>query len=113
MSMLGIAALGLAAVFALVVMAAFPNVRTTALQMAMGMFILLLGLTLVGLLVIAITRVDVEPLIRRIAVAQTGHRVVDFFTLLPEHYEVREVLHEDTDGDNEKEWVVFYQFDLS
>ena len=54
MSTLGLAAIGLAAVFSLVVMATFPNVRSTIFQMVMGMFILLLGLTLVGLLVIVL-----------------------------------------------------------
>ena len=113
MSPLGVAALALAAVFALVIMYAFPAVRTTVGQMAMGVFILALGVTLVALLLIAITGIDIEPFIRQSAVVQTGHRLVDFFTLLPEQYRVQEVDYEDTDGDGEKEWVVFYQFDLA
>jgi hypothetical protein len=113
-SPIGLAALGLAAVFALVVMAAFPNVRTTILNMMTGTVLLVLGLTLVALLVIAILQIDIDPFIRQASVMQTGHRLVDFFTLLPEdHYRVRQVLYENTDDDQEEEWVVFYQFDLA
>jgi len=112
MSTVGLIALGLAAIFTLAVMAAFPDVRTTILQMLMGTFLLLLAVTLVGLLLIAITGFDPRPWIRKAAVLQTGHRVVDFFTLLPERYKVQNVEYKDTDGDDEEEWVVFYQFDL-
>ncbi len=113
MSALGLMALGLAAIFAMVVMFAFPGVRTTIGQMVVGMFILLLGLALVSLLLIAITGFDPMPLIRRGAVVQTGHKLVDFYTLLPERYRVQEVDYKDTDGDGEQEWIVFYQFDLA
>ncbi len=114
MSTLGLAALGLAGLFALVVMGVFPSVRSTVLQMVLGTIVLLLGVTLVGLLLMAITDFDPEPLLRRGAVIQTGHRLVDFFTLLPEEkYRVQEVHYEDTDGDGQNEWVVFYQFDLA
>jgi hypothetical protein len=95
-------------------MAAFPNVRTTILTMMTGTLLLGLGLALVALLVIAILDIDTDPFIRRISVTQTGHRLVDFFTLLPEdHYRVKQVLYENTDDDPEEEWVVFYQFDLA
>jgi hypothetical protein len=104
--------LGLAAVLALVVMAAFPEVRTTVFRMFLGMFILALGLTLVILLLIAITGYDPEPLLRRSAVLLARQRLVDFYTLLPEQYTVKQVEYEDTDGDGKKEWIVFYQFDL-
>lgn len=113
MSTIGLVALGLAGIFALIVATVFPEVRATALQMVTGMFIVLLALTLVALLLIAITDIDVEPFIRRAAVIQTGNRVVDFFTLLPKQYRVEEVDYENTDDDAEKEWVVFYQFDLA
>ncbi len=110
---IGLVALGVAALLALIVMTAFPNVRATVVQMAMGTFVLLLGLTLVALLVIALTHVDLSPRIRQGAVMATGSRVVDFFTLLPKQYKVQEVDYEDTDGDGQEEWVVFYRFDLT
>jgi hypothetical protein len=113
MSMLGLAALGLSAVFAFAVIIAFPSVGQTIQRILLGSFLLLLGITLVGLLVVAITRIDIEPYIRQGAVMQTGHRLVDFFTLLPEQYSVQEVVYYDTDGDGKEEWVVFYQFDLA
>jgi hypothetical protein len=113
MTIFGLLALGLAAVFALVIVTAFPEVRSTIVQMLMGVFIVLLAVTLIGLLLIAITGFNPDPLIRRISVMQTHHRLVDFFELLPEEYRVQTVLNEDTDGDGEKEWIVFYQFDLA
>jgi hypothetical protein len=114
MSVLGLVALILAAVFALVVLVFFPNVGKTVQGMLGGTFILLLGLALVALLLIAITGFDVTPLLRKVALFQTGHRVVDFFALMPEdQYRVYDVLHRDTDGDGHEEWVVFYQFDLA
>lgn len=113
MSIFGLLALVLAAIFGLVIVTAFPEVRSTIVQMLIGVFIVLLAVTLVGLLLIAITGFDPDPLIRRISVVQTHHRLVDFYELLPEEYRVQEVMNEDTDGDGEKEWVVFYQFDLA
>ncbi len=112
MSVLGLVALGLAAIFALVVVVAFPNVRGTVIEMITGTFILFLGLTLVALLVIAITGINLDPFIRQAAVALTRHRLVDFFTLLPDQDRVQDVQYVETDGDGQKEWVVFYQFDL-
>jgi hypothetical protein len=112
MSVLGLVALGLAAVFALVVLVAFPPVRAAISQMLTGTFILFLGLTLVALLVIAITGINLDPTIRQAAVALTRHRLVDFYTLLPKKDRVQNVQYVETDGDGNKEWVVFYQFDL-
>jgi hypothetical protein len=113
MSVLGLVALGLAGIFALVVVVAFPSVRGTVTQMVTGTFILFLGLTLVALLVIAITGINLDPSIRRGAVTLTGHRLVDFYTLLPKQDRVQDVQYVETDGDGQKEWVVFYQFDLA
>jgi hypothetical protein len=84
MSTLGLAALGLTAVFGLAVVIAFPTVGQTILRILQGTFLLLLALTLIGLLVMAITNIDIDPYIRHGAVMQTGHRLVDFYTLLPE-----------------------------
>ena len=82
--------------------------------MASGTLIILLGLGLIILLVLAITRFDPTPYLRRIAVMQTGNKVVDFFSLLPkDRYTVQEVDYQDTDGDGQQEWVVFYRFDLT
>jgi hypothetical protein len=115
MSVIGIVALGLAVILALIVMIAFPAVRVALGRMASGTVILLLGLGLVILLLLAITRFDPTPLLRQLAVAQTGNRVVDFFAVLPDRYKVKvqEVENVDTDGDGEKEWVVLYRFDLT
>jgi hypothetical protein len=113
MSVLGLVALGLAGIFLLVVLIAFPAVRATIMQMLTGTFILFLGGTLVALLVVAITDINLDPFIRQAAVALTRHRLVDFFTLLPPQDRVQDVRYVETDGDGEKEWVVFYQFDLA
>jgi hypothetical protein len=112
MSVLGLVALGLAGIFLLVVLIAFPPVRATIMQMLTGTFILFLGGTLVALLVIAITGINLDPFIRQAAVALTRHRLVDFYTLLPKKDRVQNVQYVETDGDGNKEWVVFYQFDL-
>lgn len=112
MSVIGLVALGLAAVFALVVIAIFPPVGARIIEILIGTFLLVLGLTLVVLLLIAVTGFDPEPLIRRTAVTMTGHRVVDFYTVLSDGQRVEEVDYEDTDGDGQREWVVLYQFDL-
>lgn len=108
----GIIALVLAGILGLIVIVAFPNVLATIRQIMGGSVMLVLALALISLLVIAIFEIDVNPFIRKSAVLMTGHRVVDFFTLLPPQYEVREVEYKDTDGDGENEWVVFYRFDL-
>lgn len=113
MSVLALIALGLAAILALVVIAIFPQVGKTVLGMAGGTFLFSLGLIVVVLFVVILFNIDLDPFIRQGAVMQTGHRVVDFFTLLPEQYEVQEVYYKNTDDDEEKEWVVFYQFDLA
>ncbi len=110
---LGILALGLAVIFALIVMILFPAVKVTVGRMAWGTVIFLLGITLVVLLLLAITRFDPTPIIRQLAVALTQNKVVDFYTMLPERYRVQEVDNVETDGDNQKEWVVFYRFDLT
>jgi hypothetical protein len=113
MSVIGIVALGLSVILALIIMIAFPPVRVALGRMASGTVILLLGLGLVVLLLLAITRFDPTPLLRQLAVAQTGNRVVDFFPTFPDRYKVQEVENVDTDGDGQKEWVVLYRFDLT
>ena len=117
MSVVGILALGLAVIFALVVLIAFPTVQVAVGRMASGTVIFLLGLGLVVLLLLAITRFDPTPTIRQLAVAQTQNKVVDFFTLFPavnkDRYTVQDVQYQDTDGDDQKEWVVFYRFDMT
>jgi hypothetical protein len=112
MSTIGAVALGLAALFALTVIAFYPAVLVRILQILGGTFLLVLGLTLVALLVIAITGFDPMPLIRGSAVFVTQHQVVNLFDIVPPGYRVEEVSYEDTDGDGVNEWVVFYQFDL-
>ena len=113
MSMVGILALGLAVILALIVLIAFPAVHTVVGRMASGTIIFLLGIGLVVLLILAITRFDPTNIIRQSAVALTQNKVVDFYTILPERYKVQEVDNVDTDGDGQKEWVVFYRFDLT
>jgi hypothetical protein len=46
-------------------------------------------------------------------VALTGNRVVNFVRIFPKQDRVEEVLYVDTDADDQEEWVVFYQFDLT
>ena len=118
MSTIGLLALAIAAIFGLLVILVFPNVRSTIAQILMGSFLLMLGLTLVTLLLIAILNIDVQPFLRNLGVWLTGNRVVDFYAIFPEYDEVKkevvqEVVYEDTDGDDQKEWLVFYQFDLT
>jgi hypothetical protein len=113
MSVIGILALGLAVILALIVLIAFPNVPATLGHMASGTVMFLLGIGLVVLLILAITRFDPTPILRQLAVAQAQNKVVDFFTLLPDQYKVQEVDNVDTDGDGQKEWVVLYRFDLT
>jgi hypothetical protein len=113
LSPIGLLALGLSALLALIVLIAFPSVRSTIFQMILGAFILVLGITLVSLLFIAITGFNIEPVVRTLAVALTGHRVVDFYDIFPPQDRVQQVIYEDTDGDSHNEWVVFYQFDLT
>jgi hypothetical protein len=111
-STIGAVALGLAALFALLVIAFYPAVLGRILEILGGTMLLVLGLTLVALLVIAITGFDPMPLIRGGAVFATQHQVVDLFKVFPPGYRVEEVSYQDTDGDGQNEWVVFYQFDL-
>jgi hypothetical protein len=108
----GLLALALAGVLGLVVILVVPGVPQYIGQIMVGTLILVLVLTLVTLLMIAIFDIDIDPFVRKFAVLITGNRVVDFYDLLPEKYEVREVDYKDTDGDGEKEWIVFYRFDL-
>ncbi len=112
MSAVGLAALALSGIFALTVLFAFPGVRTLLGQILLGTFLLILALTLVSLLVIAITGFNPMPLIRQGAVLATGHKLVNMFDIMPAGYRVQSVQYENTDVDEEEEWVVFYQFDL-
>ena len=113
MSVVGLLALALAALLGLILIIAFPSILKNLGSILGGTVILVLGLTLVGLLIVAIFDTNVEPIFRKVGVALTLNRVVDFYTVFPDQYEVQQVIHEDTDGDEEEEWVVFYQFDLA
>ncbi len=112
MSVIGLVALGLAVILALIVLIAFPAVQVVLGRMASGTVIFLLGLGLIVLLILAITRFDPTPLLRQLAVAQAQNKVVDFFAIFPPPERVQDVENIDTDGDGQKEWVVFYRFDL-
>jgi hypothetical protein len=109
----GVLALVLAGILALAIIIAFPSVLPAILKIMGGTFILMLGVALVALLIIAIFDINIDPLVRQTAVLMTRHRLVDFFALFPDRYEVRQVNYVDTDGDEQEEWVVFYQFDLA
>jgi len=113
MSVIGIVALGLAVILALIVLIAFPGVQAVLGRMASGTVIFLLGIGLVVLLLLAITRFDPTPMLRQLAVAQAQNKVVDFFPVFPDRYKVQDVENVDTDGDGQKEWVVLYHFDLT
>jgi hypothetical protein len=80
--------------------------------MLQGTLLLVLALTLVALLLIAIFRFNPMPLLRRLAVLTAQNQVVNFADILPEKYELQQIYYQDTDGDGDREWVVFYQFDL-
>ncbi len=109
----GLLALGLAAILALILIIAFPSVLENFWRILGGTLILVLGLTLFAMLMIAIFDIDVEPFLRNFGVALTYNRVVDFYKIFPPHNRVEQVDYVDTDGDDQKEWVVFYQFDLT
>ena len=113
MSVIGIVALGLAVILALIVLIAFPAVQVVLGRMASGTVIFLLGIGLVVLLILAITRFDPRPVLRQMGVALAENKVTDYFAILPDRYKVQEVENVDTDGDGEKEWVVLYRFDLT
>jgi hypothetical protein len=113
MSVIGIVALGLAVILALIVLIAFPAVQVVLGRMASGTVIFLLGIGLVVLLILAITRFDPRPTLRQMGVALAENKVTDYFAILPDRYKVQEVENVDTDGDGEKEWVVLYRFDLT
>jgi hypothetical protein len=106
MSTIGAVALGLAALFGVTVLIAFPAVGKAILGILQGTFLIGLGVALVALLVIAITGFDPMPLIRGSAVFVTQHQVVNLFDIVPPGYRVEEVSYEDTDGDGVNEWVV-------
>ena len=109
----GLLALGLAATLALILILAFPSVLQNFWRILGGTLILVLGLTLFSMLLIAIFDIDVEPFLRNFGVILTGNRVVDFYAIFPSQNRVEQVDYVDTDGDGQKEWVVFYQFDLT
>jgi hypothetical protein len=109
----GLIALALAGVLFIAVLLVVPGVPEFIRQMIIGTFILVLGLTLVGLLIVAIFDIDVTPIFRNLGVALARNRVVDFFKIYPTQEKVEVVYYEDTDGDGEDEWVVFYKFDLT
>ncbi len=113
MSVIGIVALGLAVILALIVLIAFPGVKDVLGHMASGTVMFLLGIGLVILLLLAITRFDPTPILRQLAVAQAQNKVVDFFAVFPNKDKVQDVENVDTDGDGQKEWVVLYRFDLT
>jgi len=109
----GLLALGLAAMLALILILAFPSILQNFWRILGGTLILVLGLTLFALLIIAIFDIDVEPFFRKTGVMLTRNHVVDFYAIFPSKDRVKQVNYVDTDSDNEKEWVVFYQFDLT
>lgn len=109
----GLLALGLAAMLALILILAFPSILQNFWRILGGTLILVLGLTLFALLLIAIFNINVEPFLRKTGVMLTGNRVVDFYAIFPSQDRVEQVDYVDTDGDSQKEWVVFYQFDLT
>ncbi|MCB0194675.1 MAG: hypothetical protein KDJ65_22175 [Anaerolineae bacterium] len=63
-----------------------------------------------------LTRTNPMPLIRETAYQMSLQQLVSFEHAIPERLDesisVQSVHREDTDGDGENEWVVFYQFDL-
>lgn len=63
-----------------------------------------------------LTRTDPMPLIRAAAYQQSLQQLVSFEDAIParldETISVQSILRQDTDGDGENEWVVFYKFDL-
>jgi len=109
----GLLALGLAAMLALILILAFPSILQNFWRILGGTLILVLGLTLFALLIIAIFDINVEPFLRKTGVMLTRNRVVDFHAIFPSKDRVAQVDYVDTDSDDEKEWVVFYQFDLT
>lgn len=109
----GLLALGLGAILALILILAFPSILQNFWRILAGTLILVLGLTLFALLVIAIFDINVEPSLRKLGVALTGNRVVDFYAIYPSQDRVEQVDYVDADGDGQNEWVVFYQFDLT
>lgn len=113
MSPAALLALVLAAVLGLILFVAFPAVRQFLFATMGGTLILILGVTLVALLFIALFNIDVEPIFRNLGVMLARHKVVDFFAIYPPQEKVEAVYYEDTDGDGEKEWVVFHKFDLT
>jgi hypothetical protein len=114
MSTAGLLALVLAATLALILFISFEGVRKTFFQIVTGTLIFVLATTLVALLIIAIFRIDIRPYLLDLGVWLTGNRVVNFVTIFPSpQNRVEAIKYEDTDGDGQKEWVVFYQFDLT
>ncbi len=109
----GLLALGLAAILALILILAFPSIIENFWRILGGTLILVLGLTLFALLIIAIFNINVEPFLRNFGVILAGNRVVDFYAIFPSQNRVEQIDYVDTDGDSQKEWVVFYQFDLT
>ncbi len=109
----GLLALGLAGFTGLMVIIFFPGVRAAMGQMLRGTILMLLAITVIATMMIAVTDYDIEPLLRKMALVQTDNKMVDFYALLPERYRVQSVEYMDTDGDEQEEWVVFYQFDLA
>jgi hypothetical protein len=108
----GILALGLVLVSAVVIFVVFPQVLSHLGNMVVGSVVLVMVVAILALMIVSVTKTDISPRLRELAVRMTQHRLVDFYTLMPNGYEVTDVLYEDTDSDGQKEWVVFYRFDL-
>ncbi len=70
----------------------------------------------VGAFVFLLARQDPMPLIREAAYQLSFQQLVSYAKAIPanlgDNLAVAGVLREDTDGDNFREWVVFYEFDL-
>ena len=105
-------ALGLVIVSAVVVFLRFPEVLAHLKYMLLGSVVLILMVAILGLMIISVTKIDIRPRLRETAITLTEHKLIDFYTLMPDTYKVTDVLYEDTDDDGQKEWVVFYRFDL-
>jgi hypothetical protein len=65
---------------------------------------------------IILFNIDPMPIIRRVSYQISRSQLVSFEHAIPPNLQdnlaVSDIIRIDTDGDNFKEWVVFYQFDL-
>lgn len=85
------------------------------LRLAGEAIVFLLGLALLTVLVFALARIDPTPYLRDFGLRLQEGRVVNYPDLFREQsdYVVTSVYYDDADSDGQKEWLVFYQFDLT